>query len=107
MVFRSYALMVHHWENGIKQAIARKCRDSRRDFANDDDDDDEDNECEAIPDEQGDRRRLVQARAREFLDVEAIEARDDDDEGLPDLNTPPAALSPTPTQTQDEPYFRR
>ena len=42
MVLRSFPLMVHAWENGAKQALARKCRDCRRGV-----DDDEDNAAAA------------------------------------------------------------
>ena len=85
MVLRSFPLMVHAWENGAKQALARKCRDCRRGV-----DDDEDNAAAARrgqevddgfdDDDDDDIGRL----AREFIDDEAIVVSDEDDE-LPDL----------------------
>ena len=79
------------------------CRDTRRNLARLADDDDSDPEPQ--PDEQGDRRRQ---NARQFLDDEAIEVQDTDEELLDIRLTPPAQL--TPTQTQDDPppaYYRR
>ena len=86
MVLRSFPLMVHAWENGAKQALARKCRDCRRGV-----DDDEDNAAAA-------RRRQevddgfddddIGRLAREFIDDEAVVVSDEDDE-LPDLTQLP------------------
>ena len=103
MVLRSYPLMVHHWENGIKQAIARKCRDTRRALNawDEGEDTDHDSEPEQERNKQGVRARRI---ARQFIDDEAIVVRDTDDE-LPDLRTPPAQLTPTPTQTQGDPIY--
>jgi hypothetical protein len=103
MVLRSYALMVHNWDNGIKQAIARKCRDARRSLAINDDETDHELEVEQ---DQAERRRIDRL-ARAFIDDEAHEVIEDTDDDLPNLNTPPI----TPTQTQNEPppqpYYRR
>lgn len=90
--------MMHAWENGAKQAIARKCRDARRATANDDDDyDEEDGDQDP---QQTERQRLELRRlAREFIDDEAVEDNEDSDDELPVLLTPPYQL--TPTQTQD------